>query len=142
MTVLLFCYQCKWRCIHHMDKYYISCSFSAFVIESLWNMRNLSPLSMPVENSCWGLRFFFYRCKSFCRLVHLSCKLLLQLVVEGGLISFFVALITRIFMDHCWSLDRLLPCLVMSFALCSVDSKEWRYICFSGKNLNQSLVFS
>lgn len=95
-----------------MDKYYISCSFSAFVIESLWNMRNLSPLSMPVENSCWGLRFF-YRCKSFCRLVHLSCKVLLQLVVEGGLISFFVALITRIFMDHCWSLDRLLPCLVI-----------------------------
>lgn len=137
MTVLLFCHQCKWRCIHHMDKYYISCSFSAFVIESLWNMRNLSPLSMPVENSCWGLRFF-YRCKSFCRLVHLSCKVLLQLVVEGGLIS----------RGSLWTIVGLLTgsCHVvlcdLLFALCSVDSKDWRYVCFSGKNLNQSLVFS
>lgn len=48
-----------------MDMYYISCSFSAFVIESLWNMRNLSPLSMPVENSCWGLRFFFIDVRVF-----------------------------------------------------------------------------
>ena len=108
MTVLLFCHQCKWRCIHHVDKYYISCSFSAFVIESLWNMRNLSPLSMPVENSCWGRRFFFFiDVRVFVDLFTYSCKVLLQLVVEGGLISFFVALITRIFMS-CYVICSLL----------------------------------